>query len=306
MRRQWIVAIVFGVVFILNGCGLARKPKLIPPPLPSKEFVGLPISQVVTPEDLFMVGEELEYQVRWLGVDVGKATMGVKQRVLYEGKPAYHILMTVVTSGFFSLFFHVDGFVESYVDAATGNPMYHNSETNINQKFVFKRIWFDFDANQVKAEDRKGTYELALAPGTLDPLGIFYFFRKRPIVVDQPISLVINGGKRNFPVTVYARKVRKVHVPEGGYQAFLVEPTNQSERQFDDIINATGSMRIWFSADKRRIPLMITLQVPLGTAIAALSRVSFPEPPVDDSSVGMIECPIAAASSETGAGGLKK
>ena len=53
-------------------------------------------------------------------------------------------------------------------------------------------------------------------------------------------------------------------------------PTRQSERQFDDALNTQGSMRIWFSADERRLPLIVSLKVPFGTAQATLRRIDSP------------------------------
>ena len=111
-----------------------------------------------------------------------------------------------------------------------------------------------------------------ITANTLDPLGVFYYFRKNKVVLNEPIDLIINGGKKNFPVKIYATRERLIKTPAGRFWAFQVEPTNESERQFDDSLNAEGSMRIWFSADERRIPLIIALKVPVGTAQATLIK----------------------------------
>jgi len=66
-----------------------------------------------------------------------------------------------------------------------------------------------------------------------------------------------------------------IRVPAGKFWAFKIEPTGKSERQFDDALNVEGSMRIWFSADERRLPLQIALKVPVGSAIATLVKIGY-------------------------------
>ena len=53
----------------------------------------------------------------------------------------------------------------------------------------------------------------------------------------------------------------------------MILPTEESERQFDDALNTQGSMRIWFSADENRIPLIVDLKVPFGLARAILTDI---------------------------------
>ena len=131
---------------------------------------------------------------------------------------------------------------------------------------------YDFLRNKVSAVDKKGEYIVDITPDTLDPIGLFYYFRRNKVVINEPIDIIVNGGKKNFPVTIFARKERLIKTPAGRFWAFQIEPTQESERRFDDSLNAEGSMRIWFSADERRIPLIIALKVPVGTAQATLIK----------------------------------
>ena len=108
-------------------------------------------------------------------------------------------------------------------------------------------------------------------------MGVFYYFTLNEFNFNEKILLNINGGKKNFSVTVFASKIRRVAVPAGRFEAFLVEPTIDSERQFDDVLKAQGRMRIWFSADERRIPLLISLKVPVGAAKAVLTSIKVDE-----------------------------
>lgn len=231
---------------------------------------------IPAPSGTIIVGESFEYRVHWLGIDVGNAALTVAEKTFLDGREVFHIIMTARTNKFFSFFYRVEGTVESYLDAVTFEPLRHDSTTILGKKKVFKKMKYDILKGVVYAEDKKGSYEVAVPADVLDPLGVFYYFRIRPVFLDTPVNLTINGGKKNFPVTVFVNGPHQILTPAGRFMAFQVKPTTQSEREFDDALNAPGSMILWFSADEKRIPLLITLKVPLGIAQAILESVKEP------------------------------
>ena len=52
----------------------------------------------------FFVGEELRFEVRWMGLLAGNARMAVSGRVSRNGHDVYHIRSVAESSPFFSLF----------------------------------------------------------------------------------------------------------------------------------------------------------------------------------------------------------
>ncbi|MBU0634834.1 MAG: DUF3108 domain-containing protein [Candidatus Omnitrophica bacterium] len=237
---------------------------------------------VEAPEGELESGEVFHYKVIWLGVDVGKASLAINGNLKNKKngkdngtniKGTYNITLTAQTNKLFSLLFKVEGKVESIIEKETFRPISHFSEVTIGKKFVFKKMKYDFDKMMIYAEDKKGKYELKLEEPILEPLGIFYYFRLNPVKFDGPINLKVNAGKRDFPLTLFVRRVKLLKVPAGRFWAFLVQPTEESERQFDSVLNAPGTMQMWFSADEERIPLIVSLKVPFGTAQAVLSKI---------------------------------
>src|SRR5215475_2018824 len=52
----------------------------------------------------FFVGEELSFEVRWMGLRAGNAHMGVSGQITRNGHDVYHIRSFAESSPFFSLF----------------------------------------------------------------------------------------------------------------------------------------------------------------------------------------------------------
>ncbi|MBU1045285.1 MAG: DUF3108 domain-containing protein [Candidatus Omnitrophica bacterium] len=234
-------------------------------------------SKILPPSGKLVIGEKLSYKVSWLGISVGQATLIVKDTEKIDGQQTALVELTASTTGFFRMIYKVDGIIHSYVNLDNLQPIKYDSDTRINKKIIEKKMKYNFKDKKVFAEDKKGKYVIDITDDTLDPLGVFYYFRKNNVIFNEPIDILVNGGKKNFPVRVSITSERMIRIPSGSFWAFQIEPTPESERQFDDALNAEGSMRIWFSADERRLPLLIALRVPVGSAIATLMSVEYAE-----------------------------
>ena len=277
MNRKSLILIVLLVFSLsINGCSSFKTRKRTQGGSASISKTEI-MRTIVAPMGKLVPGEKLTYKISWLGMHVGQATLEVKENQNQNNGKTCRVVLKAWTNRFFSFFYNVKGSIESIVDADTFKPLRYNSQTHINKKFVFKEMNYDFEKLKVYALDKKGEYVVDITADILDPLGVFYYFRKNNILLNEPVDIVVNAGKKNFSVRLYARRERLIKTSAGRFWAFLVEPTRKSERQFDDSLNAEGSMRIWFSADMRRVPLIIMLKVPIGTAQATLIKMELPE-----------------------------
>ncbi|MCP4649528.1 MAG: DUF3108 domain-containing protein [PVC group bacterium] len=278
-KKKLLLVLLCIFVFALNGC--SSRCKSISVETAAEKPVE---TQIAPPKGVLNIGEKYFYKVGWLGLDVGLATIYIKEKTVVDGREVYEVNLTTATNKFFSFFYKVRGEANSYIDAQTFRPVKHNSYTSINKKKIFKKIEYDFDKLIAYSEDKKGHHEVPIPEHVLDPLGVFYYFSLNTVKLGEPVELFLNAGKKNFPVTVFVKTQRRIRTPAGRFWAFLVEPTVQSERQFDEIINAQGRMRVWFSCDDRRIPLIITLKIPVGTAKAVLTDIQAIEEEIDSNS----------------------
>ncbi|MFH1061526.1 MAG: DUF3108 domain-containing protein [Candidatus Omnitrophota bacterium] len=271
LRRNLVLSGIF-ICLCLSGCGVKSKVLNNVPEQEQEQLENIE-HKILPPMGKLTVGEKLSFKISWLGISVGQATLMVRSTEKIEGQEAALVELSACSTGFFRLLYKVDGIIHSYVNLDTFKPIKYDSDTRINKKIIVKKMKYDFKENKVYAEDKKDKYIVDITDETLDPLGVFYYFRKNKIVLNEPIDILVNGGKKNFPVRVFSHSERLIKVPAGTFWAFQVEPTDESERQFDDALNAEGSMRIWFSSDERRLPLLIALRVPVGSAVATLMTI---------------------------------
>jgi len=222
-------------------------------------------------EDMFVVGEELVYNVRYGFISLGKITVTItgsfetgNERVYsahadissYSGVPfvsLHHIYSSDMTSGFYSLWFE---------------SLERNSD-----RWDVMRFSFDYDMMSVMIEE--GPQELVEVTDTLDidgyyqdGLSIFYFARgyignNDTITIPTLINKNIVTTDFNFNGDNEGRKFKVADYPVD-----VVELRGNAN--FSGIFGMTGAFRGWFTNDTAAIPLEARLRVLIGNVTVEL------------------------------------
>ena len=152
------------------------------------------------------VDSMLAYKVEYLGITCGHMTLESRLEE-YQGKPAYHMIMTARNSSFFNQIYKVDGRIESWVDVETMSTLAYISDITEKGKRKIKRYTIDREAGVVRAE-KHGEVETVPYDGepALDPLA--FVFRGRalagkpgtsfsePILTDRgPVETISKVGE---------------------------------------------------------------------------------------------------------------
>src|SRR5919108_2666685 len=91
----------------------------------------------------FFVGEELIFEVRWMGLLAGNASMAVSGQVTRDGHDVYHIRSLAESSPFFSLFYYVRDMGETFVDVRELLPWYYHLDQREGSRAVRRTVTFD-------------------------------------------------------------------------------------------------------------------------------------------------------------------
>src|SRR5919109_262709 len=91
----------------------------------------------------FFVGEELSFEVRWMGLLAGNAHMAVSGQVTRDGHDVYHIRSLAESSPFFSLFYYVRDMGETFVDVRELYPWYFRLDQHEGSRVVQRTVTFD-------------------------------------------------------------------------------------------------------------------------------------------------------------------
>src|SRR5919106_494075 len=91
----------------------------------------------------FFVGEELRFEVRWMGLLAGNASMAVNGQVTKDGDDVYHIRSLAESSPLFSLFYNVRDRGETFVDVRELYPWYFHLDQREGSRIAQRTVAFD-------------------------------------------------------------------------------------------------------------------------------------------------------------------
>lgn len=216
----------------------------------------------------FRVGEELTYELAWVGIPVGTVVARVKGIERLDGREAYVVELTARTNAFCSKIYPVDDTYVSYID----------KERYVSLKHVVRRREGRYRKDAVTVFDHtaKKAYFHNLGDGSRktfdipadaqDSLSAAYYFRTIDAHVGQKIGYTVVNNEEVYSLFGLIEKKAFIRVGNVSYETFYVEPyaVLKGERV------KKGSASGYFSCDNLRIPVYGMVRAPLFTKITAV------------------------------------
>ena len=217
----------------------------------------------------FQPGEKLHYSVYLGEFSAGEVALDVKPLAKINNIAAYHFVMTAETSPVLDALLMIADRVESYADSGmTHALLYKEHKDDAMQQDV--TVTFDWKKSEAQyCLSGKKFRPTALVPGAFDPLSVLYAFRLLDLKGLRQISKPVSDGLHCAVVRAKVLGKQRVRVEGGEYDTYLVEPLLS---EFSDIFkNISGAtVKLWISADARRLPVRIVCEFPVGSIMAEL------------------------------------
>lgn len=221
----------------------------------------------------FAVGEKLEYELKWEFVPAGRASL----EVLPNGEDqveGHRFLLRVRSNSFVDLFYKVRERIESFTDGDVSRSLLYKEQNRGSERkdVVVRFDWEEHTAQYANFGKKRDPIEIA--PGTFDPLASFYAFRLHDLEGRSSISFPVTDGKKHFTAKVLIKGKRRIEVGKRSYVTYLIEP---EVNYFGGVFAKSENPRVklWLTADERKIPVKIEVKVVVGSIIAELIDARF-------------------------------
>ena len=222
----------------------------------------------------FQVGERLEYDLSWGFVPVGSAVMEVNSLTKFKGEMCYLVRFSVQTNSFADAFYKVRTSIESTIASDFSRSfVYRKSQEEVKTR---RKIVVHYDYDEGKAIYSVGNHIQSTTPipaRVFDPLSIAYFFRLQELQPNQEKALPTCDGKSFRNIIVRTGKKKTISVPAGKFDSIETIPEMHNLRGVFKK-SPKGILRVWYSTDKRRIPVKISSKVIVGSFNAELTKTS--------------------------------
>lgn len=244
---------------LLLGAGLAHPCLAADPPPPP------------TPSSL--IGERLEYSVRWSGLQVAKAVLEVES----NGDGRITFRATARTTSIVEAIYPVRDMVESTVWLPDLRVERYLKQGRTGRKKE-RRVEVLFDVEKGLARyirDGKARESIAIPPGVQDPLSGLYAFRTLEVTDEQNIQLDVTDGKKVTRGTLKVVGREQIKTPAGVFNTAVLVPSLEGiGGVFETSPDAQAT--IWVSDDEWRRPIKLKSKVSVGSFTAVLVAVTEP------------------------------
>ncbi|MGD0885174.1 MAG: DUF3108 domain-containing protein [Thermodesulfovibrionales bacterium] len=207
--------------------------------------------------------ESLNYDISWLGIYVGNASIGA---VGHDGTVT--ISSRIHSAPFISNFYMVEDYAESRI--IDGMPAFFRIKQHEGKYRSNKETIFDMNSKKVTyidhLKDIKNEHPLTMAV-LWDVISGFYHLRMEPLAVGQTIFLDVFDSNKFLAVEVDVLGKEKLELFDGSeINTIIVRPILKTEGLFQK----KGDILIWLTDDDLRIPVKVETEVPIGKVVVTL------------------------------------
>ncbi len=214
-------------------------------------------------------GEKLTFQIRWGFIEAGEAVLELLPFQYLNGIEAHHFVLKLKTSSAVDIFYKVRDRIESYTDINISRSLFYKKKATGKDK---KDIVVNFDWKNQKASYSnfgKQRDAIDIGRGTFDPLSALYGIRSRKLADQTEISFPITDGKRCFMGKAHIVRKEVIELNGTTYDTYLIEPELS---HFDGVFKKSKNpvLKIWITADERKLPVKIECKVLVGSITGEL------------------------------------
>ncbi|MBF0371077.1 MAG: DUF3108 domain-containing protein [Magnetococcales bacterium] len=213
-------------------------------------------------------GEILRFNIHWIGVPGGKATMR-----LDAPKPdLFFITATLESIGVVKWFHPVEDLLKSSgIRLPDSWSAIHYIKKQLKDgRYRLTDHQFIREEEVVLRQLDKGRIERVqqVSAEANDPLTVVYALRAREdFKPGAKLKLPIMDGKKHYEALVSVGEAKDIATPLGWFQAYPAE----IRVKYSDLFRHSGAITIWFTDDDRRLPIRVEANVKVGVAAADLT-----------------------------------
>jgi len=239
--------------------------------------VAYPSGEKKMPDLKLGSGKVFLYTAKKLGIPIIKASIKIENGFSEQGKLIYQIHASIDSLDYLKFLFRMNNRFHSTVEAETLFPLRYVKEINqegllTKKKNYLQTFIFDYPNKKVVTEKQEGRErkEIPLSSEIYDPLSMFakYYF-KEELHPGKDIQMSIFDGVKLRQMVFCSKKGKVDSKTYGEVEAVCLE----SSTSFSSFEDREGIIRIWYTTDGRKTPILIELDLPIGNVKFELESV---------------------------------
>ncbi len=219
----------------------------------------------------FQAGEKLAYRISWSNfMEAGKAELAVTQTG--PGSPTlYRFLLIAATTPAISTIYPFKDEFSSLYDTAAGAPSHFEKRFVERKRVVRETVDFDqFGRLAAIAVPRKPVQKVPIELGTQDPVSALYLIRTLNFKPGLQISFPVLDGGKIYLLDLHVAGTDLISTQAGSFNTYRIEIRLRRE----GLALNDKRITLWLSNDAKRLPVLIAVNLSLGSALIELTSMS--------------------------------
>jgi hypothetical protein len=219
----------------------------------------------------FAPGERLTFELRWLWIPAGTAVLEVMPVNGEAGREMLHFRLSVRSNEVLDKVYMVRDRVDAFTDLTLSRSLAYTKRQHEGRTRRNVTVTFDWQRSQARYHTPSESRDpVALLPGTLDPLSVFYFARRFDLSAVTRMERPVTDGKKCVVGVGRVVARESIRLSNGmAYDTYRIEP---DLKHIGGVFRKSPNAKIqlWVTADRRRIPVKIKSRVVVGSFIGEL------------------------------------
>lgn len=124
------------------------------------------------------------------------------------------------------------------------------------------------DIKNMKIINDRGTKDIKHK--IYSPLSIIFSIREKMISIEKNFQYrtYSNGKEKNINISLIGKE--KIKTPFGEFNTIVFNPTSANNKP---VLKNSGDMKIWYTDDKKKLPIKIEIKIKYGSIILLLDNI---------------------------------
>lgn len=218
----------------------------------------------------FPVGEKLSYRISWSNiVEAGSADLSVTAE---DGRPnGLRLQAKAVTAAAVAASYPFKDDFVSHFDALTRAPWLYEKNFTERKRVVRDRVTFNqAQRTALYTNSKNQSKQIPIEGGTQDPVSSLYALRTIGLTQGMRVTFPVLDGGIQYALEAHVVAEELITVKLGSFTAHRVEVNLR--RESGPVTNR--SITVWISSDARRLPVLVSVAMPVGAAVIELVSVT--------------------------------
>ena len=265
------------------------KPTPTPPPKKFDEVFRIPLIGPRLPEienaegfdgrrpakDPFRPGQKVVLALKYYNVVGGDMTIETLPFVEVNGRRAYHFKVSAKSNEFFSKFYAIDDYAETFMDFETMLPFNYEIHVRESKQLREIRSFIEWKALKSKYWEQKVTkdwgtenkeLEWSVLPYSQNVFSAVFYLRTFALRPGMEVQMRVADEGRNMVVKGAVIRREKLETDIGDFDTVVMRP----EIQMEGVFQPVGEILFWLTDDAYKQIVRIESKIRIGKIVGAL------------------------------------